>query len=291
MRLTPIPIDSLPSEGNVNMYKQCASARLYLPLVLPVRHMLHIDSDTLVTGSLEPLFEAMEKHAGRAIFMAEEVAADRGGSYASVTPLMSTLFPGAKTVMAGRTGYNSGVLGINVENWKEAGLNDRLDEAMRLAEKGLISSVGPGAYFGDQDLLNFICKEDLNLLYTMQCQYNVRADSRCDWNGGSPPFPVILHGNSDLFNATKLWPGVWEWEGQQGPPINMAWNATAEKILDTAAKVLAAEAIPAGSPPGLAKGELISKDVRTSDPASLWDRAGLAESDLPRLKDAQPERS
>ena len=225
-------------------FKQCASVRLLLPDLLPVRVLIHLDADMVVVGpflgelvrralsttstSTSPDggvlgedhdhpavdhstavgmigdrptrgedHEQVEAPRPPALWMSEEVASNlKVGWYHE----HSILRPGdlRDEVMAGRAGYNSGVLVVNVDSWRQSGIglltsresfrttpeNESRRErrpALSLWD-GLDAAHQASAWFfhlGDQDLLNWISRRRPGILGTLPCEFNIRSDSRC----------------------------------------------------------------------------------------------------------------
>jgi hypothetical protein len=197
-----------PPEASVLVTGQilCSYVRLWLPSILSkynYKHMLYIDSDTMVTNSIEPALQLMEEHKEAAFFMAEEVVSQRCplcGWYHRWADIMYP--PGTLQVMAGKTGYNAGVIGVNVDVWNAQKMTDKLLPLLKSAQFSTLMIP-----LGDQDILNRMAFEDEEggegdkLFHPFPCEFNLRVGSCCG-DGSGNHAPAILHANRGLFGTT-----------------------------------------------------------------------------------------
>lgn len=191
-KIRKLAVSELSSAGpvSIDLFHQCASARLWVPdLLNTYKHMLYVDSDTLVTDSIEPVFQMMKSHSESIMFMAEELVSVncKGcGWYHSS--------PGSDKVMGGVNGYNSGTLGINCNSWHQKGMTEEVRKVLQEAKAGKVQ-----LRLGDQDVLNLLVRRKSSILHELPCEFNMRTDSECR-DGTIYRKPVILHGNRGVFH-------------------------------------------------------------------------------------------
>lgn len=206
-----LSIQELISVGAVpNLFRQCASARLWVPEVLTnYKHLFYIDSDTIVTNSIEPALRQMEEQSEVAIFMTEEVVSANCAAPATASGCGYYGKDGNKSaVKAGENGYNSGALGINVDVWNKRRTVDHILWILQEAKEGKFQ-----LSLGDQDILNLLAKKNILRLQDFPCEFNVRSDSQCK-DGSGYRTPAILHGNRGIFytvnRSGNMRTGTWE---------------------------------------------------------------------------------
>jgi len=174
-------------------FRTCAAVKLAAPLFLPGAHAVILDADTVVAQSLMPLFDLMAAEMTKTLFMAEEVVSEHCGTCGSYHARNRTRY------MAGKTGYNTGTLGINLLPWKSGRVDDRVENVLSQVAVGNVQ-----AWLGDQDVFNLMAKQDPSLAHTLPCTFNERSDSLC-YHGRDYPTPAVLHGNRRMFNSSAIW--------------------------------------------------------------------------------------
>jgi hypothetical protein len=213
LNFTILPIEQITQivgNADLDMFGRCSSLRLYMPEIFAATYnaMLYLDSDTLVAGSLAPLFSQMESNSQSSLFMAEAVV----NTNCNVSGLSCGLYVDCENLAelkAGPTGYNSGLLGINIDAWTRRGISQRVLGVMEEREahkEGWLR-------FGDQDVLNLLARRDPSLLTPVPCEYNLRTDSLCKDRA-----PVIVHGSRHEFGNH--------------------WKTARTKLVDAASRIL-----------------------------------------------------
>jgi len=197
-----LPIQELLSVGSVNdLFHKCASARLWVPQVLTnlasYERLVYLDSDTMITDSIQPMLQIMKKQNAAAFSMVEGMDSTicAGCGWYNTKP-------SRRAVGAGVNGYNSGVLGINVHLWHQEGIVDKVLGILQEAKKGQVL-----LELGDQDILNLMAKRNSSLLQQLPCEFNMRSDFPCrgkfDYHT-----PVVIHGSRNIFH--KKWKKLYE---------------------------------------------------------------------------------
>lgn len=212
MTCNRISIQKISSMGGVpDLFHRCASARLWVPQVLTdYTHLLYLDSDTLITNSIQPVLQAMTNNKKAIFSLVEEVDS---ASCAGADCGWYNQVGGADAIKAGVNGYNTGVLGINVHLWNEGGTIDKILRILKEAKDGKVQLP-----LGDQDILNLIARRESSLLQQFPCEFNVRTDSQCKDNH----MPVVLHGNRDCF-ASGQWKQIYDKMIQQANAMLSEW--------------------------------------------------------------------
>ena len=130
-----------------------ANMRLFLPMILQedVDRILYLDADTIVQGSLQPLFEMEDAKAALGM-----VLDSLGQNHKKTIGLREEdLY------------YNSGVILFFMSNWKEYRCTERIIEHI---EAGNTMYSAP-----DQDLLNVVCREEI---LKLPAKYNAQPVHR-----------------------------------------------------------------------------------------------------------------
>uniref|UniRef100_A0A2P2I8W3 UDP-D-xylose:beta-D-glucoside alpha-1,3-D-xylosyltransferase n=2 Tax=Hirondellea gigas TaxID=1518452 RepID=A0A2P2I8W3_9CRUS len=164
------------------MFVQCASLRLFLPMMLPkIRALLYVDTDVLFLSPVEGLWRHLR--------------AMNSSQLAAVAPEHQDLATGwynrfAKHPYYGKLGINSGVMLMNLSRMREFGWSEYIVPLKEQYEQQL--------RWGDQDLLNILFHFHPELVYVWDCSYNYRPDhcmysSACDAAEG--PGIRVLHAN------------------------------------------------------------------------------------------------
>lgn len=215
--LTVIPIErilNLP-DSSIDLFKHCAAVRLYLPRLLhpKIDRFLYIDSDALVASSLMPVTVRMEKEPAKVLFMAPEaIKSETCNPCGWYSEGRNDVF-----VRKGTNGFNTGVTAINVKNWMANSWDKHVQNCLQLARENKLHLI-----LGDQDVLNYIVKQDPSSNFEMPAEFNVRMDtSSC---GQKPMFLHLSHGS---FLAKQ-------------------WKDMAFKLLKAADRVLATGPQPGG---------------------------------------------
>ena len=130
-----------------------ANMRLFLPMILQedVDRILYLDADTIVQGSLQPLFEMEDAKAALGM-------------------VLDSLGQNHKRTIGLREEdlyYNSGVILFFMSNWKEYRCTERIIEHI---EAGNTMYSAP-----DQDLLNVVCREEI---LKLPAKYNAQPVHR-----------------------------------------------------------------------------------------------------------------
>ncbi|HEO8112179.1 TPA: glycosyltransferase [Streptococcus agalactiae] len=195
-RVKNIPISSDVFEGipTLSHISVAGFFRWFIPIHLEEEIVLYLDSDVIVRGSLDPLFD---------INLEENLLG-------AVADHFSTLYYGDTAPVS----FNSGVMLINNSLWKKEEIYNSL---MRIADKG--SAVG----VGDQEYLNILTQ---NRWIDIGKQYNVQIGQDVNINAyGRPDLyhfyddcePVIVHYNSqdkpwNTFSSSRFRETWWQYE-------------------------------------------------------------------------------
>jgi len=206
-----LPIQDLVLAGaGVDLLVHCTWARLWVPQVLTqYKQLFYMDSDLIVTNSIEPALRQMEEHHGVAIFMVEEVVS-------ATCPGCGWYASNGIAVKAGANGYNAGVLGINSDVWKRSGTVDKMLDILQEAKEGKLH-----LSMGDQDVLNLLAQRSILYLQDFPCEFNVRFDSDCK-SGSEWRAPVILHASRNMFFT--LWNDAYDKLMHQANTMVYEWT-------------------------------------------------------------------
>lgn len=211
-------IDAIKHFGNsVDLFKKCASARLWTPLVLPhLESLLYLDSDTRVVSSLAPLFEAFEKS------MSPDVVFGMAENMIDCTDCGWYSKQDGQGLKAGKNGMNSGVLMMRPDKYIALHLADKFFELMARPDH-------PYFMLGDQDLLNYALRQNPEWLTILPCETNVRKDTNTECKARAdaakhPYVPIVLHGNRALFQASTVDDGPEE--------VHQEWKQWGDKIAE-----------------------------------------------------------
>lgn len=212
------------SSSSFNLFRKCASARLYAPYMfgkagydlvkthnttatatttaamsgdkdtktrtkLPER-ILYLDSDTLVTTSLRKLWDdatvEFQKNPHALFAMTKE------NYHNNLTCDKSS---GARFDLSETVCYNSGVLFAHLQRWIDFDFTTMVHEQVEFASTNLFEMP-----YGDQGILNAMSARFPDRLVELECEWNLRVDLLPECintyrkNGGG-----ILHGNRGLF--------------------------------------------------------------------------------------------
>jgi len=226
MTCNKVRVEELVSKGAAaNLFRPCASARLWLPQVLTnYKYLFYADSDTVITGSIKPALQMMEQQKAT-LYMTEENFSPNCGHGCRGWYMR----PEHSGNRAGATGYNSGVLGINNHFWNQQGIITKILGILQEGKHGKVR-----LELGDQDVLNLLVRRGSSLLQQLPCEFNMRWNSLCRDESGYYT-PVILHGNSHRFQTAwrrsynklvkKTNAMLFEWSNEQRLAVSL-WEAS-----------------------------------------------------------------
>lgn len=210
--LSIIALSAVPRIGNTS--KACPLVKLVLPDIVPERWLLHFDSDVLFAQSVRPLqqfaMDAFETSAWPpTLLMAEntrQASCLRCGWYWQSRALRDQW---GVEVHAGVNGFNSGVLAVDVLQWRQRKVLDTLLDIR--GERGVKFPLD------DQDMLNLLARRNPSLLWAMPCQFNWRREAQCH-DRCAPRAPVVLHesraGRLPELHDLLLWAAAAVLEGE-----------------------------------------------------------------------------
>lgn len=205
---------SLENE-DVNLFRPCASARLYAPALfekngIPVPEtVIYLDSDTIVTASLQSLWldtrKAFRENKELLYAMVPETyKPDDKCFYRKLNRTSVTIVDqkddSNRTVFSypeGTCGFNSGVMVAPLRRWVSKSFTNMVKEQINFAKKYDLFMP-----FGDQGILNGMAARHPEQLLELSCRWNLRRQTSKDCfdtyvleQGG------IVHGNNHA-----LWP-------------------------------------------------------------------------------------
>ena len=174
----------------------CSTCKLFLYDILSnhVKHVLYLDTDTLVLGDLSELWQVWSnKPLEPVLFIAVREA---GFAYQSRAK---------KQVFYGPTGINSGVLLMNLGIMRQLGITVKV----------LMDTNSAPLYWPDQDLLNNWCHRKYHTCAFLNCKWNIRIDYLLNDNDeckeyARSPGDGILHGNRKVFHKRSSNPQQFE---------------------------------------------------------------------------------
>jgi len=165
--------------------KRCTMVRLYMPRYFPKLRRL-LDMDTLVLNSLKPLYYDLPVPV---IAMGENdrnfyhrPSIENCPTWSNGSTFTLTDRQGRQTCYYGKHGLNAGVLMINLEGWRRAGLDKQVDLWSQRLATGKITM-----RLNDQDVLNAMVLEHEDYFTPLPCEYNGLFSHRwmCFFAGGS----------------------------------------------------------------------------------------------------------
>ncbi|XP_030371335.1 glucoside xylosyltransferase 1 isoform X2 [Scaptodrosophila lebanonensis] len=186
---TPITFPSQSKKEWRNLFKPCASQRLFLPSLLPeVDSLLYVDTDVLFLSPISDVWEYFYKF--------------NDSQLAALTPEHENENIGwynrfARHPYYGRLGVNSGVMLMNLTRmrkfeWEKHILPIHNEYRLRIT-------------WGDQDIINILFYYHPDKLYIIPCEYNYRPD-HCMYMSictSSQKGIKIIHGNRGYFHSDK----------------------------------------------------------------------------------------
>jgi UDP-xylose:glucoside alpha-1,3-xylosyltransferase len=183
---------TFPSKNWTNLFRPCASQRLFLPYALPhLNKIIYVDVDSVF---LRPVFEIWnefikfsDEHIGG---LAGEVEEAYQGGYAKYKHFKRPLYPRP-------AGLNSGVLFMDLEKMRQIPWLKLLSDAL--------STYKAYIKLGDQDLLNIFFYLRNTTYYRLPCSFNYRTDN-CPFNcsEASQNGVAILHANRKIINLKNV---------------------------------------------------------------------------------------
>ncbi|XP_077548345.1 glucoside xylosyltransferase 2-like [Haemaphysalis longicornis] len=175
-----------------NLFKPCASQRLFLPGALAeVDAVIYADSDVLFLSPLEDLWHFFETmNDSQLAAMAPNREDNSTNCYRK-----STKHPFYQPL-----GLNSGVMLMNLTRMRAFHWERWMNRLLRKYRKVI--------RFGDQDVLNILFSIHPERVLVFPCSWNYRSD-HCDTDTCSDRAPALVHGNRNLF-ANHKEPAFWE---------------------------------------------------------------------------------
>uniref|UniRef100_A0A6A7G324 UDP-D-xylose:beta-D-glucoside alpha-1,3-D-xylosyltransferase n=1 Tax=Hirondellea gigas TaxID=1518452 RepID=A0A6A7G324_9CRUS len=175
-----------------NMFRECATERLFLPQMLPTEDaLIYLDTDLIFMRPPEELWHHFYN------FNEKQVAAMAPCLFHYGTS------PTSKTPYYGRTGLNAGVMHMNLTRMK----HNFPDGGWIQANMAAFDQYKEAIALADQDILNIVFNKHPDLLYELECDWNYRA-FQC--SNGSNHCPItdtqgtsIIHGNALTFVSSK----------------------------------------------------------------------------------------
>eukprot|EP00445_Apocalathium_hangoei_P029802 CAMPEP_0203934584 /NCGR_PEP_ID=MMETSP0359-20131031/72518_1 /ASSEMBLY_ACC=CAM_ASM_000338 /TAXON_ID=268821 /ORGANISM="Scrippsiella Hangoei, Strain SHTV-5" /LENGTH=414 /DNA_ID=CAMNT_0050864315 /DNA_START=43 /DNA_END=1287 /DNA_ORIENTATION=- len=181
--------------------RPCASVKLFLPHFLPpnVTHLVYIDSDTRIVGSMTSLFEPLP--APLVWGMGDDDRYSYNPKFCSDNGYKGKCYYGT-------AGLNSGVIAFSTKRFRDFVVINESVPWLEQVEVGEIVNK-----FGDQDVINYIAESHKADGWTtiLPCDANVRPWMIMNLNPvvcGLPSTPIILHGVAHAFEQTPGWRAV-----------------------------------------------------------------------------------
>jgi len=190
----PDPVQVKDKKEWEDLFKPCASLRLFLAKLLPsVDSVIYVDIDVLFLRPPEDLWKYFEK------FSSSQIA---GLVMECGDGQKHCWYPhNAKHPYVGSYGVNTGVMLMNLTRMRKMKWEDDLVSIYMNNKLNLV--------FGDQDILNIYFHDHLNYLYEIPCEWNYRPDFCFDGNfcnGAIKKGIGILQGNRLAFRKAKVQP-------------------------------------------------------------------------------------
>ncbi|XP_057180357.1 glucoside xylosyltransferase 1 [Triplophysa rosa] len=183
------------------LFKPCASQRLFLPMILRhVDSLLYVDTDVLFIRPVELIWDMLAQfNSTQLVAMAPEHEEPRIGWYSRFS----------RHPYYGKTGINSGVMLMNLTRMRMAQFkNDMTPVGLHWNEllMPLLQKYKLNITWGDQDLINIIFHYNPEMLFIFPCNWNYRPD-HCIYGSNCVPAEeegvVALHGNRGVFHGDK----------------------------------------------------------------------------------------
>ncbi|CAG0887590.1 unnamed protein product [Cyprideis torosa] len=166
-----------------NLFKRCASQRLFLPEVLEdVDAVLYVDTDVLFLSPIEEIWEYFQRFNDSQLASASPEHEDVAVSWYSRF---------ARHPFFGETGINSGVMLMNLTRMR--------NRKTRVYFNEFYAEYRSQLAWGDQDLLNILFYYHPEWLFLLPCHWNYRPDhcmymsvcASAETEGKQPAFQVL----------------------------------------------------------------------------------------------------
>lgn len=173
-----------------NLFKPCASQRLFLPSVLSrVDSVLYMDTDCIVLRPVEDIWQHFARFDSKQLAaMAPESEVETLGWYNRF----------ARHPYYGKLGVNSGVMLMNLTRMREFRWKEKIIPIYRQYRVEIT--------WGDQDILNVLFHNHPDLLYVFTCNWNFRPD-HCMYGSNCKAAEIngisVVHGNRAVFHSDK----------------------------------------------------------------------------------------
>ncbi|XP_055047075.2 glucoside xylosyltransferase 1 [Misgurnus anguillicaudatus] len=197
----PISFPNDHHEEWSQLFKPCASQRLFLPMILRnVDSLLYVDTDVLFLRPVEFIWDTLARfNSTQLVAMAPEHEEPRIAWYSRFS----------RHPYYGKTGINSGVMLMNLTRMRMAQFkNDMTSVGLHWDEllMPLLQKYKLNITWGDQDLINIIFHYNPEMLFVFPCHWNYRPD-HCIYGSNCIPAEeegvVTLHGNRGVFHNDK----------------------------------------------------------------------------------------
>ena len=190
----PDPIHVTDKKEWENLFKPCASLRLFLAKLLPsIDSVIYVDIDVLFLRPPEDLWKYFEDFSSSHIAgLVPECDRNQKDCWYRNH---------AKHPYVKPDGVNTGVMLMNLTRMRSIKWEEELVSIYMNYKSNLV--------FGDQDILNVYFQKHSNYLYNIPCEWNYRPDfcykdSLCD--GAVKKGIGILHGNRLVFQKPNIQP-------------------------------------------------------------------------------------
>ncbi|XP_028400441.1 glucoside xylosyltransferase 1-like isoform X2 [Dendronephthya gigantea] len=172
-----------------NLFKTCASQRLFLMDFIKRDKVLYLDTDTLLLSPVEKIWHHFSK------FNKTQLAAmTREGELAS----LNWYHRFARHPFYGKLGLNSGVMLMDLRKLRDLKFTQNIIEIYREHKYNIV--------WGDQDLLNIYFNKHPDRVYLYPCEWNYRPD-HCMYQNNCQSVlrngVYVLHGNRGVFHNDK----------------------------------------------------------------------------------------
>ncbi|XP_042577908.1 glucoside xylosyltransferase 1 isoform X1 [Cyprinus carpio] len=197
----PISFPHEKHEEWSQLFKPCASQRLFLPMILKeVDSLLYVDTDVLFLQPVELIWDMLTHfNSTQLVAMAPEHEEPRIAWYSCFS----------RHPYYGKTGINSGAMLMNLTRMRMIQFKNGMtsvglhwDELlMPLLQKYKLNITR-----GDQDLINIIFHYNPEMVFTLPCNWNYRPD-HCIYGSNcilaEEEGVLMLHGNRGVFHSNK----------------------------------------------------------------------------------------
>ncbi|KAF4114712.1 glucoside xylosyltransferase 1 [Onychostoma macrolepis] len=183
------------------LFKPCASQRLFIPMILKeVDSLLYVDTDVLFLQPVELIWDMLTHfNSTQLVAMAPEHEEPRIAWYSRFS----------RHPYHGKTGINSGVMLMNLTRMRMTQFkNDMTSVDLHWDEllMPLLQKYKLNITWGDQDLINIIFHYNPEMVFSFPCHWNYRPD-HCIYGSNCIPAEeegvLMLHGNRGVFHSDK----------------------------------------------------------------------------------------